>query len=470
MIALQELSWCDPAAVFALWSDDLYVAWLDSAATADPRSRYSYLCVEPFQVLQAKDDRVTINNVAAEGDPFRVLQRELARWRLPPGQAPVPFVGGAVGFLGYELGRHLERLPQRHGDDLGIPDIVVSFYDVVLAFDAVARRCWLISTGFPETEPTERRWRATARGNAVLRRMKTRAAVSSAGSGKPVTAVWRPELTRADYENRVARVLDYIRAGDIFQANFTTRYLARRPPGLRAADLYRRLRAVTPAPFAAFLGCGPRLALGSASPERFLRLDPRGHVETRPIKGTRPRHPNPDADAAARNDLAVSEKDRAENLMIADLMRNDIGRVAEIGSVTVPSLCDIESFASVHHLVSAIEGRLRPGLGPVDLVRATFPGGSVTGAPKVRAMEIIDELEVARRGPYCGTITWIGFDGAMDSSIVIRTVVITPELLVAQAGGGIVADSNPGAEYEEQWVKVRPLLQATGMPVSGVRP
>lgn len=466
MIHIQEIAWGDPAEVFAVWSDDPYVAWLDSAAATDSRSRYSYLCVRPFQVLHAKGNRVTVNEAAVEGDPFRALQRELARWRLEPGQAPVPFAGGAVGFLGYELGRHLEHLPQRHADDLGIPDIAVAFYDVVLAFDGIARRCWLISSGFPETDPTARRRRATARADAVLHRLKTVTAVSLIGGGKPVKTVWRPELTRPEYESRVAHVLDYIRAGDIFQANFTMRYLTPRPPAWRAADLYMRLRALNPAPFAAFLGCGPRLALASASPERFLQLDTSGRVETRPIKGTRPRHPDPEADAAAWHDLAVSEKDRAENLMIVDLMRNDIGRVAEIGSVTVPSLFEIESFASVHHLVSAVEGRLRPGLGPVDLLGATFPGGSVTGAPKVRAMEIIDELEVARRGPYCGTIAWIGFDGTMDSSIVIRTVVITPELLVAQAGGGIVADSDPAGEYEEQWVKVCPLLHALGMPLS----
>ena len=187
-------------------------------------------------------------------------------------------------------------------------------------------------------------------------------------------------------------------------------------------------------------------------------------METRPIKGTRPRGASAADDARLRAELAASEKDRAENLMIVDLMRNDLGRVAEIGSVAVPALFEVESFAAVHHLVSSITGRLRPGLGPVDLLRATFPAGSITGAPKIRAMEIIDEIEVGRRGPYCGTIAWIGFDGAMDSSVVIRTLVITPETVVAQAGGGIVADSDPAAEYEEMMVKVRPLLAALSPP------
>ena len=462
MIHIQEIAWRHPAEAFAVWSDDPYVTWLDSAAPADPRSRYSYLCVEPFQVLEAKGACVTVNGTPVEGDPFQALQRELARWRLEPGQAPVPFAGGAVGFLGYELGGHLERLPRRHSDGLGIPDMAVAFHDIVLAFDGDARRCWVLSSGFPETASEARRSRAATRASAMLRRLERATAISLNFVHEQTRAAWRPELSQPEYEARITRVLDYIRAGDIFQANFTMRHLTPRPPGQRAADLYLRLRTRSPAPFGAFVACGPRLTLASTSPERFLRLDATGRVETRPIKGTRPRYTDPLVDAAAARELAGSEKDRAENLMIVDLLRNDIGRVATIGSVKVPSLFEIESFASVHHLVSAVEGRLRPGLGPVDLLRATFPGGSVTGAPKLRAMEIIDELEVARRGPYCGAIAWIGFDGTMDSSIVIRTLVITPELVVAQAGGGIVADSDPAGEYEEQLVKVRPLLRVLG--------
>lgn len=473
----QEIAWRDPADAFAAWSDDPYVAWLDSAAENAPRSRYSYLCVEPFQVLAASagGDGVSLDGLPLTGDPFTALEQELGRWRSPLGTAaPVPFAGGAVGFLGYELGGQLERLPRRHPDCLGVPGMVFGFYDTVLAFDVSERRCWLLSSGLPEAGEAERERRAAARAEAVLRRLNQTAGQVSgrAATGCPAPEgdeeAWRPELTRADYEARVGRVLEYIRAGDIFQANFTMRFLAPRPPRLRAAELYLRLRAESPAPFAAFLGCGPRLALASASPERFLRLGAADRrVETRPIKGTRPRHPDPGRDEAAARELEASAKDRAENLMIVDLLRNDIGRVAEAGSVRVPSLFELERFASVHHLVSAVEGRLRAGLGPVDLLRAAFPGGSVTGAPKVRAMEVIDELEAARRGPYCGAVAWIGWDGAMDSSITIRTLVITPERVVAQAGGGIVADSEPAAEYEELLVKVRPLLRALGGGESG---
>jgi para-aminobenzoate synthetase component 1 len=232
------------------------------------------------------------------------------------------------------------------------------------------------------------------------------------------------------------------------------------PRGLDPFMLYRRLRSLSPAPFAAFISASDGTTILSASPERFLSLDPEGLVVTRPIKGTRPRGRTPGEDKALANELSLSEKDQAENLMIVDLMRNDLSRVCRLGSVEVSELATLESFANVHHLVSEVRGTLFPNLGPVDLLRATFPGGSITGAPKIRAMEIINELEPARRGPYCGAIAWIGFDGAMDSSIVIRTLVIKDGQVAAQAGGGIVADSDPAAEYDESMDKVWALLQS----------
>lgn len=461
MLDVQEIAYRPAADAFAALADEPFVAWLDSAASSDPRSRYSYLCIRPFSVIEAVDGRITIGGRRLSGDPFAFLQAELARWRIEPGQAPVPFAGGAVGFLGYELGGALEVLPARHPNSFGMPDMSFGFYDVVLAFDAREQNCWLLSSGFPETEPKRRSRRAAARADEMLALLRHPARPSHG----PIASVsWTPELSRSAYEARVGKVLEYIRAGDIFQANFTARSLAPRPPGIAAAEIYRKLRALSPAPFAAFLGCGAGLAVTSASPERFLRLDPSGQVETRPIKGTRPRGADPETDRRLRAELSASPKDRAENLMIVDLMRSDLGKVAEIGSISVPTLCEVESFATVHHLVSAIEAQLRPGLGPVDLLRAAFPGGSVTGAPKIRAMEIIDELEEARRGPYCGSIAWIGFDGAMDSSMVIRTLVVTETMLIAQAGGGIVADSDPAGEYEEMQLKLRPIIDGFGGP------
>ncbi|WP_430515688.1 anthranilate synthase component I family protein, partial [Inquilinus limosus] len=262
----------------------------------------------------------------------------------------------------------------------------------------------------------------------------------------------------------VRRIRDWITAGDIYQANLTQRFLADLPDGLDPFTLHRRLRALSPAPFAAFLDLGEGRWIASASPERFLAVDPAGRVETRPIKGTRPRGVDAAADAVLAVELQASTKDRAENLMIVDLLRNDLSKVCAVGSVRVPALCGLETFPRVHHLVSVVEGRLAPGRGAVDLLRACFPGGSITGAPKIRAMEIIRALEPARRGPYCGSVVHLGFDGSMDSSIIIRTLCGAQGQVAAQAGGGIVYDSDPDAEYDEAMVKVRPLLQALAEP------
>ncbi|EWY42683.1 para-aminobenzoate synthase [Skermanella stibiiresistens SB22] len=448
---VREIDWRDPVAGFAPWAGEPFAALLDSAAEGDARSRWSYLAVEPFRTIVAGPDGVSVDGAVVDGDPFTVLERELARTGAPRTAGPAPFGGGAVGFLGYGLGRHLERLPCRHANDLGIPEMAFGLYDVVVTFDHRERRGWITSLG------------GVARLEMVAQRLGTASLVPPTQAN----GTWRADLTRAEYERRVGQVLDYIQAGDIFQANFTGRFIAERPAGVSGFDLYRRLRALSPAPFAAYAACGPRLTLASASPERFLRLSADGAVETRPIKGTLPRGATAEEDAANAAALASSVKDRAENLMIVDLMRNDLGRVARTGSVTVPSLCAVESFASVHHLVSVVEAELRPAVGPVDLLRATFPGGSITGAPKIRAMEIIDELEACQRGPYCGALAWIGFDGAMDSAILIRTLVVTPERIAAHAGGGIVSDSVPALEYEEMLVKVAPLLgtlDSGGMP------
>ncbi|PWC87516.1 aminobenzoate synthetase [Azospirillum sp. TSH100] len=456
---IREIPYRDPVAAFAPWSSRPFATLLHSAAAAGGRGRWSIIAAEPFRTIEARDGCITVDGHAVDGDPFTVLERQLEAHRLSlPSDLPVPFAGGAVGFLGYELGQVLERLPARHGDDTGLPDMAFGLYDTVIVFDEQERRGWILSSGFPERSPVGRRIQAARRLHAFAELLE--AAPNILPPPSPATAVWRPEIGRDEYCRQVEQVLEYIRAGDIFQANFTSRFLADRPDGLSVLDLYRRLLALSPAPFAACLSLPGGTGLASASPERFIRLHADGRMETRPIKGTRPRGATAEEDDALAEELEHSVKDRAENLMITDLLRNDIGRVARIGSVKVPVLCGVERFASVHHLVSVIEGRLKPGLGPVDLLRATFPGGSITGAPKIRAMEIIDELESSRRGAYCGSVAWIGFDGAMDSSIVIRTLTITPDRVIAQAGGGIVADSDPGHEHNEMMVKIRPLLRA----------
>ena len=335
-----------------------------------------------------------------------------------------------------------------------MPALWLGLFDLLLGFDRARERCWLISTGVPQREPDARRRRAEERAaflDALLRQpMRPEA---------PLPAVaWRPELSPQAYATMVERGIALIRAGDIFQANLTMRHVAARPDGLDAASLHLALRRRSPAPFAAFIGWPDGRALSGASPERFLRLGAKRVVESRPIKGTHPRHPDPAEDARAAAALAASVKDRAENLMIVDLMRNDLSRVAAVGSVRVPRLMELESFAAVHHLVSSVTARLRPGLDAIDLLRATFPPGSVTGAPKIRAMEVIDELEAAARGPYCGAVVWLGHDGAMDSSVVIRTLLVTDGEVIAQAGGAVVADSVPEGEHAEMLAKVSALL------------
>jgi len=445
---IRPIPYRDPVAAFAAFVDAPFAALLDSATTG-PQARFSYIAANPYRVIGATKNGATVDGRAVDCDPFAALERELQQHAIEKEDAPVPFAGGAVGFLGYELGGRLERLPAPRADAVNLPQMTVGFYDTVIAFDHVEQAAWIISRG------------ADAKAHAEILGQK----LAQVPMQLPVPdwtnrGEWRAELSRDDVEARIAKIIDYIHAGDIFQANFTQRFHSRRPQGLDDFMLYRRLREINPAPFASFMRCGESFSIASASPERFLRLDHDGAIEARPIKGTRRRDFDPTRDTLLARALQESAKDHAENLMIVDLMRNDLSRVSELGSVRVPQLCELESFASVHHLTSVVIGQLRKGLGPVDLLRASFPGGSVTGAPKIRAMEIIHELEPAPRGVYCGCMGWIGFDGAMDMSMAIRTMTIKDDQILAQAGGGIVADSNPAAEFDESMIKIAPLLRA----------
>jgi para-aminobenzoate synthetase component 1 len=428
-----ELAWRDPMAAFLAFADDAVVAFLHGGGAPGPRHRYSYLCIDPCEVLR---------DASLEALGLALAARQGA-WP----EAPVPFAGGAAGFFGYDAVAAAESGVCAPGEITGVPGMQFGIFDMLFAWDHAAQRCWLLHTSGA----------GNARVETALRRLKRGGAVNNVPALR-----WRAEVSRERHMARVERTLEYIRAGDIYQANITAPFTADRPGGVRAADIFVALHAANPAPFSAFIACGDRGAVASVSPERFLRLDAQGRVEARPIKGTRPRGLTQEADAAQAAALLASEKDCAENLMIVDLLRNDVSRVAVPGSVRVPTLNSLESFASVHHLVSVIEGRLQPGLGAIDLLRAALPGGSITGAPKIRAMQIIAELEGIARGPYCGSAAWIGFDGAMDSNILIRTLRVEPHRVVAQAGGGIVADSDPAGEWDELMVKIAPMLRALG--------
>jgi para-aminobenzoate synthetase component I len=447
-----------PLARFARFARTPYAALLDSAKVMDRFGRYSFLAVDPFSALKAKDGQITLDGRNFEADPFRVLAERLAAAPLMHRAGLPPFQTGAVGFLSYDLCHHLERLPRPGADDMRFPDLAVGFYDVIAAWDHRDHRAFVLSSGWPASDAAGRRRRQIERAEWLAAELSKSCAAELVEQSVHAAPEIESNFDRRAYEAAVRRVIEYILAGDIFQANLTQRFRCRMPENLDPFALYRRLMAINPAPFAAYLNFGETV-IASASPERFLSLR-NGWVETRPIKGTRPRGRTAEEDERLATELLASEKDNAENVMIVDLLRNDLSRVCRDGSVSVPELCALETYATVFHLVSTVVGEMRPGLGAVDLLRASFPGGSITGAPKIRAMEIIAELEPTQRGPYCGSVGWFGFDGGMDTSIVIRTYAIKDGWVTFQAGGGIVADSDPAAEYEESLAKARALIRA----------
>lgn len=447
----------DPVAAFAALARDPYAFFLDSGLDVGGQGRYSFLGADPFLVVTGKGRSLRVRDAAGEttlvGDPFIHLETLLRAYAQPPVPGTPPLLAGAVGYLGYDLRHQVERLPTLGIDDLRLPDLAFGFYDTVLIFDHRDGRAYLSSTGLPERGVAASE-RARHRRDALLTRLQRAATAQVPPRPRPVSL--QSSFTRAAYLHAVQRVKEYIAAGDIFQANLSQRFSAALP--CEPWELYQRLRRQTPAPFAAYLAL-PECAVLSASPERFLRLSG-SRVITRPIKGTRPRGRNAIEDARLADELRQSPKDRAELVMIVDLERNDLGRVCRFGSVAVPELLRLEAHPTVFHLVATVEGELREGCGHVECVRACFPGGSITGAPKVRAMEIIAELEPTWRGVYTGAIGYFGFHGETDLNIAIRTLVAHGGQAHFQVGGGIVADSHPEAEYQETLDKGRALIAA----------
>jgi para-aminobenzoate synthetase component I len=446
------------AAVIGSWPQP---ALLESGPGFGEAGRWSVLAAYPRLVWEATDSRWSLHSDSGmaengEGDVLTVLAGLLRRFGLAdaaerPDPAISPFQGGMIGFLGYDLAPLIERLPRRAPRKSRLPDIRLALYDTAVTVDARTGQIELWA------------WDLTGEGRAAaLRRCRTwrkaldRALRSPRPVSSPHTSLEAPSSSfdRETYLATVRRVLEYIAAGDVFQVNLSQQFSARgRHDPL---DLYLRLKERSPAPFAAFLRWKD-LAVVSASPESFYQT--RSDIlVTRPIKGTRPRGNDPDDDKRLAADLLASPKDRAELTMIVDLERNDLGRVCEYGSVVVRDPLTIESFAQVHHLVATVEGRIRPNAGPVDVIRALFPGGSITGAPKIRAMEIIDELEPNRRSVYTGAIGYLSRGGSSGFNIAIRTILVEGGRASFQVGGGIVADSEPEAEYEETLAKGRGML------------
>ena len=445
----------DSAVLFEALADRPWAVFIDSGRPLASGGRYDILAADPYATLctfggmtEIRDRNGTRHD---DGDPFALLREALGPVSPPvPG---LPFSGGALGWFGYDLGRRIESLPAQAVAAESLPDMAVGLYDWALVVDHGARRSRLVGAG--RDPETRRRWWSLQRLLARPRPPRPRAPFRVLGG---VSC----NLDRAAYGAAFTRIKDYIRAGDCYQVNLARRFAA--PAAGDGWSAYRRLRQLNPAPFAAFLST-PYGQVLSSSPERFLAVRD-GRVETRPIKGTRPRGDTPEGDSALAQELAGSAKDRAENLMIVDLLRNDLGRVCRPGSVRVPRLFAVESYATVHHLVSTVTGELGVGRDAVDLLRACFPGGSITGAPKIRAMEIIEELEPHRRGVYCGSIAYLGHDGAMDSNIAIRTLVYNQGVMRCWAGGGIVNDSVEAEEFQETLDKAAAMLRLleAGLP------
>lgn len=457
MLIVKKISYCDPISVLQKFSDQKGLCFLDSARPSENTARYSFLVFNPFLKISAKANQVEINGRIEAGNPFLILQQQLKRFKMSRQINLPPFQGGAVGYFSYDLLRHLEKIPPHGSDPLLLPDMQIGFYDTVIAFDHQEKNVLIMSSGLSEEDIQGREQKAQANCTFVLDRMAQDIQPNTEKVLKLPKEMIRSNFTADTYAKSVQKIIDYIYAGDIFQANMSQCFSTQLPDDFTGLDLYLKLRRINPAPFAALLQYDD-LTIISASPERFLTLQ-ENEVETRPIKGTRARSADPEEDARLAKELLSSEKDRAENMMIVDLMRNDLSRVCDEHTVVVQQLCGLESFASVHHLVSVVKGRLRENTDAIDLLMATFPGGSITGAPKVRSMEIIAELEPTARGPYCGSIGYIGFDGSMDTSIVIRSFVKKGNKLTFQAGGGIIADSSPEEEYRETLTKAASLLK-----------
>ncbi|MCE9534292.1 MAG: aminodeoxychorismate synthase component I [Planctomycetes bacterium] len=437
----------DPWVVAQSLANRSHLLFLDSSDRHTERGRYSYVAADPTQWFEHGRTEY------GQSDVFSELNERLTRehWQTVPGLPP--FQGGLAGLFGYGLGHSFERFPRPAIDEFNVPDVAVGLYDWVVAFDHQLEKAWIIARD-------QQRLRAAhnaLRSNSTQISDHRSPAVSITEQfpligHSGVTS----NFSRDGYLQAVRRAVEYVHAGDCFQVNVSQRLLA--PLGEEPLAIYGRLRERNPAPFAGYLNLG-LFAIASASPERFVRISD-GVVESRPIKGTRPRGKTPEEDRTIAAELAAAGKDRAENVMIVDLLRNDLGRVCEYGTIRVPQVCGVETFRYVHHLVSVVEGRLRADQSPFDLLKATFPGGSVTGAPKVRALEIISELEPTARGPYCGSLGFIGYNGAMDSSILIRSFTIGRGWIQFPVGGGIVADSDPASEYDETLHKAAGMLSA----------
>ncbi|MBT6539096.1 MAG: anthranilate synthase component I family protein [Francisellaceae bacterium] len=455
---IEEINFIDPERIFNAFVNEPGSLWLDSSINTHKMGGCSFLAISPYNTWSLKNSILT----AMDGkqiecnDPFKLLQEEMAQLQTEHIDEIPNFQTGVAGLFSYNLHSYIE--PIKSGSIQGdpFPDLYLGFYDLVIAYEHNTKRTFIFSSGAPKNTKNEKDKHAHQRLKWLLDELKYLALLPKVNNTP--CSDFSSSTTKEQYIADTQTMIDYIYAGDIFEANLSQEFTCKRPSGLSSFDLYRRLRKYNPAPFSAMLNMNGQQIL-SSSPERFLHLE-NNIVESRPIKGTMPRSDDPILDQQYADRLLASEKDHAENTMIVDLMRNDISRVCTPGSVNVPQLCALESYKSVHHLVSVVLGKLQTNHNHLDLLKCCFPGGSITGAPKIRAMEIIYELEKVTRGPYYGSMLYISNSGAMDSSILIRTILCDKNNLSLRAGGAIVVDSEPDAEYEETLTKAIKLKEA----------
>ncbi|WP_447974524.1 aminodeoxychorismate synthase, component I [Nitrospira sp. Kam-Ns4a] len=443
---------------------------LESGNGGPVTARYSVLGGDPYLLLVGKGDAYELcsdeGTVRMQGDPFEALAARLRASRRPRPEGFPPFFGGAVGFLSYDLGRRFERLPALAVDDLGLPDLAFAFVDLVAVADHLTGELYLIFAPPLDRLLGESRDKLYREGCDRLAALEARLSAPAAPlvplPAEPLAL--HADQPRSAYMEGVERVKEFIRAGDIYQANLSQRFTIELPagtkPGALAATLYGRLRRVNPSPFAALLALD-EVCLVSSSPERLVRLQGR-RADTRPIAGTRPRGRSLPEDRRLAKELLTNDKERAEHLMLVDLERNDLGRVCRYGSVRVDELMVVERYSHVSHIVSNVTGELWEGLDGFDLIRAMFPGGTITGVPKIRCMEILEALEPVRRGPYTGSLGYLSWSGDLDFNILIRTLVLAGGRGYVQVGAGIVADSDPAREYDETLYKAQALFRALG--------
>lgn len=436
----------DSVALFSAIAEQPWAVFLDSGFPHSQQGRFDIIAAEPAITLVTHGEITQINRngsvILSNENPFDLVKLELTK--IPyEGFSGLPFNGGAIGYFSYDLARRLEKLPAIADDAEHIPEMSVGIYNWAVVVDHHQRQSFLVGHGCDEYH-----WQA-------LIGLFSRLPNESQKSGFTVTSEIKANMDKAVYSSAFQRIKHYLKEGDCYQVNLSQRFVAECVGDPWVA--YQMLREMNSAPFSAYLNF-PEAQILSSSPERFLKLV-NGQVETKPIKGTRPRKAYPASDWHQIDQLRNSSKDRAENLMIVDLLRNDLSKTCQKGSVKVSALFAVESYATVHHLVSTVTGVLAKGQHALDLLKSCFPGGSITGAPKIRAMEVIEELELSRRGVYCGSIGYIGFDGNMDSNIAIRTLVHSNGTIRFWAGGGIVIDSDLEEEYQECFDKAAALLK-----------